>query len=109
MCKVNLDNIKIEGEIYCKGIDEKMQEALKDGELVKLRISSKSPGDWLQMDVECKYNCGGHGERCSAKYVDGKMPDGTEVLCPYSRDIRVFGISIQSQVPKTIDLSVSEE
>ena len=106
MGTVNLNNIEIEGEFLCRGVDEKMQDALTDKERVKLKVFSKSPGNFLQMSVICGYNCGSRGERCSAKYIDGKMPDGTIVLCPHSRDLRVYDMTIESRIPDALDLSL---
>ncbi|MBI3274251.1 MAG: hypothetical protein HYZ69_03850 [Candidatus Colwellbacteria bacterium] len=73
--------------IECKGRDAGGKEVLKDPVPVTVTVY-QSPDDIknISLSVTCKYNAGGHGQRCKASHkgVDKK---GEGVSCPYGADI----------------------
>jgi hypothetical protein len=73
--------------VECKGRNEYGREVLAEPEKVDVRVSKDPFSERLSIvPVDCKYNSGGHGQRCTASHpgID-KVGDG--VLCPYSVDI----------------------
>ena len=73
--------------IKCKGRDAEKKEVLTKSVGVKVKIDQANGDEKnISLSVKCKYNTGGHGQRCKAShpYVD-KVGEG--IICPYSVDI----------------------
>jgi hypothetical protein len=66
--------------IKCKGRNEIGEEVLSTPIKVNVKISKESDSNMISSIVKCRYNDGGHGQRCTAS---GKE----KVNCPYSFDI----------------------
>ena len=72
--------------VRCKGRDSEGEEVLCTAVKAEVKISQGPDSDMISSSVYCKYNTGGHGQRCKASHpkVD-KVGEG--VGCPYSFDI----------------------
>lgn len=72
--------------IRCKGRDFHQQEVLEEAVKVKLKVYQHPDSNMISGMVDCKYNTGGHRQRCKASHPEvDKVGDG--VSCPYSFDI----------------------
>lgn len=76
-----MDYIEQVFPIRCRGRNKEGSVVLKIPEKVKVLVSSLGD-DAIQCSVDCRFNTGGHGQRCKASHPDiNKVGDG--VGCPY--------------------------
>jgi hypothetical protein len=74
-------------DVKCKGRNSKGNNVLMTGEIVHVNIY-KSPGsNSIESQVRCKYNCGSHGDECSASYQHLEKKPKKRIGCPYSFDV----------------------
>jgi len=51
--------------IKCKGRDTKGNECLGEDVDIKIKIYKSPDTNIISSNVECRYNTGGHGQRCN--------------------------------------------
>lgn len=72
--------------VRCKGRDANGNEALTEAVGACVQITKSAESNMLSSTVNCRYNTGGHGQRCKASHPEvDKVGEG--VGCPYSFDI----------------------
>lgn len=72
--------------IQCRGRNENGHEVLDSPTEVKLKIHQSPDSNNISSIVNCRYNTGGHGQRCKASHPDlDKIGEG--ITCPYSFDL----------------------
>jgi len=74
-------------QIKCQGRRAPGIVALE--EPVSARLIIGQVGNTIDIRVKCKYNTGGHGQRCKASHPEAdKVGEG--VYCPYSLDVPFY-------------------
>lgn len=67
--------------IECRGRDEERNGVLDAPLNIKIKIYKRPGSSIISTDVsDCRYNCGGHGQYCSASEQE-------KILCPYAVDL----------------------
>ncbi len=73
--------------IQCKGRDRNSNEVLENPIEVIVEISQSPGSNLIASNVQCEYNTGAHGGRCSASQRKRDNPKMSDVSCPYSFDV----------------------
>ena len=72
--------------ISCRGRNPIGGEVLERPVNVIIKIYQSPGSDTISSDINCKYNTGGHRQRCKASHPN-QDKIGRGVICPYSFDI----------------------
>ena len=71
--------------IECSGRKSGGKKVFEDHVQIEVNVHKYKGSNMISSTVECKYNCGPHGERCAASGSD-KDKSGRRIYCPYSFD-----------------------
>ena len=73
--------------IQCKGRSTDGKECLDEAVDVKVKVYKSPDSNTISSRVECRYNTGAHGQRCTAFDLGTVEKSGKGISCPYSFDI----------------------
>jgi len=78
--------LEIRFPIKCWGRDSKGEHTLEKAVKVEVQVYQIPNTNMISSSVSCKYNVGGHGQRCKASHPKVNKV-GKGIICPYSFDI----------------------